>query len=77
MDKPRSSPDDYDRYEKCLDEASVPFTRIVQESFGLIVVFVEDQFGQAAITALRQMVFKVDGSSMVEFPSCPEITPCG
>jgi hypothetical protein len=46
MNKPRSSPDDYDRYEKCLDEASVPFTRIVQESSGLLVVFVEDQSGK-------------------------------
>jgi hypothetical protein len=47
-------------YEKCLDEAGVPFIRIVQESSGVIAVYVEDQVEQAALTVLRQAVFKVD-----------------
>jgi hypothetical protein len=41
----------------------VPFIRMVQASSGVIAVYVEDQFEQAAITALRQVVFKVDDGS--------------
>ena len=57
VDKPDAAPDDCARCERCLNDAGIPFSRIEQEASGVIVVYVEDEFEQAAIEAFRQAVF--------------------
>ena len=40
-----------------MDDAGISFDRIEQETSGAIAVYVEDEFEQVAINALRQAVF--------------------
>ena len=57
VDKPNATSDDCARCERSLNDAGISFDHIEQEESGAIVVYVEDEFEQAAIHALRQAVF--------------------
>jgi hypothetical protein len=57
VDKPNATSDDCARCERSLDDAGISFDRIEQETSGAIAVYVEDEFEQVAINALRQAVF--------------------
>jgi hypothetical protein len=56
IDKLNSSAEDCTLFEKCLLGANIPFNHIERERSGLISVWVEDQFEQAAVEVLRAEV---------------------
>jgi hypothetical protein len=63
IEKLNSSGEDCTLFEKCLQRANIPFNRIERESSGAIVVWVEDEFEQPAIGALRLKVLQLNDPS--------------
>ena len=62
IEKPHGTAEDCDLFEKCLQEAKIPFDRIEREASGTIVLWIEEEFEQPAIEALHHAIEAKFGS---------------
>ena len=56
IEKPHGTAEDCVLFEKCLQEAKIPFDRIEREGSGAIVLWIEEEFEQPAMEALHHTI---------------------
>ena len=64
IEKLNSTPEDSMLFEKWLQSANIPFSRIEREGSGAIAVWVEDEFEQPALEVLRREILKLSDPSI-------------